>query len=81
MSNFPASWFNKNERLNANHILTVGDRVIGPWGESGTVVRIDGEVSQDSQEDRGNIELNLDSGETANYTLFHWQRNFRRIYS
>lgn len=75
------AWCDKNERLNENHTLVVGDRVLDVLlgRRSGTVTYINDWSKNGplTNENHGTVNVMLDTGEEEHYCLVNWKRHLR----
>jgi len=76
----PQAWYDKNERINAHHLLCIGDRVKDENGNTGVVVKI---IYGKDIEDHGTIfvwqedryEYGADNCE--HYSQINWHKYLR----
>lgn len=85
----PKEWYDKNLRLNQNHILQIGDRVRDYQDREGEIIKIYPHSEEDwlehgplTVEDHGSITVLLDNPipyDKEHWCLIDWHRCLRRI--
>ncbi len=72
------AWTQKNQRLNQDRVLQLGDRLRDAWAREGVVVDIQW-PKKPSIQNHGGITVQRDDGSIDHYVAFGWQTNFRLI--